>query len=80
MAKKPLYGKVQVYEKKFKGTSIGNRPKKVSTMNKHKRKGRTRKQLSYQVQGKWIKKVLKNGLLQHLWLIKGLTTMRNYVG
>ena len=52
MAKKPLYGKVQVYEKKFKGTSIGNRPKKVSTMNKHKRKGRTKKQLSYRGQGK----------------------------
>jgi hypothetical protein len=47
MAKKPLYGKVQTYEKKNNGTSIGARPKKVSTMNKNKRKGRTRKQLSY---------------------------------
>ena len=38
MAKKPLYGKVQVYEKKFKGTSIGARPKKVSSMNKSKKR------------------------------------------
>jgi|TARA_E500000318_G_scaffold86368_2_gene82810 hypothetical protein len=52
MAKKPLYGKVQEYEKKSKGTSIGSRPKKVSTMNKNKRKGRTKKQLRYRGQGK----------------------------
>ena len=43
--KKGLYGKVIVYEKTFKGTCIGRRPKKVSSMNKHKRKGRTKKQL-----------------------------------
>jgi hypothetical protein len=52
MAKKPLYGKVQVYEKTKKGTSIGCRPKKVSTMNKSKRQGRTKKQLRYRGQGK----------------------------
>ena len=59
MAKKPLYGKVQVYEKKFKGTSIGARPKKVSSMNKSKRKGRSRKQLRYRGQGKWAKLLKK---------------------
>tara|TARA_R100000995_G_scaffold58489_1_gene29352 strand:+ start:342 stop:500 length:159 start_codon:yes stop_codon:yes gene_type:complete len=52
MAKKPLYGKIVSYEKTFKGTSIGRRPKKVSTMNKSKRQGRTKKQLSYRGQGK----------------------------
>ena len=52
MAKKPLYGKVVIYEKKFKGTSIGNRPKKVSSMNKSKRKGRSKQQLRYKGQGK----------------------------
>ena len=52
MAKKPLYGKVQVYEKKIKGTSIGARPKKVSSMNKNKRKGRSKRQLRYKGQGK----------------------------
>ena len=39
-------------KKRFKGTSIGRRPKKVSSMNKHKRKGRTKKQLRYRGQGK----------------------------
>jgi hypothetical protein len=50
--KKPLFGVRVVYEKTFKGTSIGRSPKKVSTMNKHKRKGRTKKQLRYRGQGK----------------------------
>ena len=45
-------GKVQEYEKKFKGTSIGARPKKVSSMNKSKRKGRSKQQLRYKGQGK----------------------------
>ena len=36
--KKGLYGVRIVYEKKFKGTSIGRNPKKVSSMNKHKRR------------------------------------------
>tara|TARA_Y100000996_G_C22201305_1_gene511404 strand:- start:199 stop:357 length:159 start_codon:yes stop_codon:yes gene_type:complete len=52
MAKKPLYGKVQEYVKKTKGTSIGARPKKVSSMNKNKRKGRSKRQLRYKGQGK----------------------------
>ena len=43
--KKPLFGVKVEYEKTSKGTSIGRNPKKVSSMNKHKRKGRTRKQL-----------------------------------
>ena len=43
--KKGLYGVKIVYEKKYKGTSIGRNPKKASSMNKHKRKGRTKKQL-----------------------------------
>ena len=40
MAKKKgnVYGQVVVYEKKFKGTSIGKNPKKVNSMNKHKRR------------------------------------------
>ena len=55
MAKKKgnIYGQVVVYEKKFKGTSIGKNPKKVNSMNKHKRKGRSRKQLRYRGQGRW---------------------------
>ena len=57
MAKKKgnVYGQVIVYEKKFKGTSIGKNPKKVNSINKHKRKGRSRKQLRYRGQGKWIR-------------------------
>ena len=35
-----------------KGTSIGRNPKKVSSMNKSKRKGRSRKQLRNRGQGK----------------------------
>ena len=53
MAKKNgLYGVKIVYEKKFKGTSIGRNPRKVSSMNKSKRKGRSRKQMRYRGQGK----------------------------
>ena len=50
--KKPLFGVKVEYEKTSKGTSIGRRSKKVSSMNKHKRKGRTKKQLRYRGQGK----------------------------
>lgn len=50
--KKPLFGVKIEYEKKFKGTSIGRNPKKVSSMNKSKRQGRSRKQLRYRGQGK----------------------------
>ena len=50
--KKPLFGVREIYEKTFKCTSIGRGPKKVSSMNKHKRKGRTKKQLRYRGQGK----------------------------
>ena len=41
---KPKYGNVVNYKKTFKGTSIGKKPI-TSTMNKHKRKGRTKKQI-----------------------------------
>lgn len=55
MAKKKgnIFGKTVVYEKKHKGTSQGRITKssKVKTMNKHKRKGRTKKQLKYRGQG-----------------------------
>ena len=50
--KKPLFGVKVEYEKTNKGTSIGRNPRKVSSMNKSKRKGRTRKQLRYRGQGK----------------------------
>ena len=50
--KKPLFGVKVLYEKTSKGTSKGRSPKKVSYMNKHKRKGRTKKQMRYRGQGK----------------------------
>ncbi len=50
--KKGLYGVVIEYDKTFKGTSIGRNPKKVSSMNKSKRQGRSNKQLRYRGQGK----------------------------
>ena len=50
--KKGLYGVVIEYDKTFKGTSIGRNPKKVSSMNKSKRQGRSKKQLRYRGQGK----------------------------
>ncbi len=53
--KKPLYGVVIEYDKTIKGTSIGKNPKKVSSMNKSKRQGRSRKQMRYRGQGKWEK-------------------------
>ena len=73
MAKKKgnVYGQVVVYEKKFKGTSIGKNPKKVNSMNKHKRKGRSRKQLRYRGQGRWIKGQCSI-LMESLYLIKCL--------
>jgi hypothetical protein len=56
MAKKKgnVFGQTIVYEKKIRGTSIGKNPKKVKTMNKHKRKGRTKKQMRSRGQGKPI--------------------------
>ena len=39
------------HEPTIKGTSQGKKPI-TSTMNKHKRKGRTKKQLRYKGQGK----------------------------
>ena len=56
MAKKKgnIFGVTVVYEKKHKGTSQGRitSSSKVKTMNKHKRKGRSKKQLKYRGQGK----------------------------
>ena len=51
MAKKKgnVYGQVVVYEKTYKGTSIGRRPN-TSTMNKNKR----RSYKKYRGQGRWI--------------------------
>ena len=51
MAKKKgnVYGQVVVYEKTYKGTSIGRRPN-TSSMNKNKRRSFKK----YWVQGKWI--------------------------
>ena len=74
MAKKKgnVYGQVVVYEKKFKGTSIGKNPKKVNSMNKHKRKGRSRKQLRYRGQGRWITKDQCSILMESLFHIKCL--------
>ena len=70
MAKKKgnVYGQVVVYEKKFKGTSIGKNPKKVNSMNKHKRQGRSRKQLRYRGQGRWNDQA--SILMVSLYLIK----------
>jgi len=55
MAKKKgnVYGQTIVYEKKHKGTSQGRirTSSKINSMNKHKRKGRTKKQLRYRGQG-----------------------------
>ena len=42
---KPKYGNVVNYKKTFKGTSIGKRPI-TSTMNKNKRQGRSKKQIT----------------------------------
>ena len=50
--KKPLFGVKIEYEKTSKGTSIGRNPKKVSSMNKSKRQGRSKKQMRYRCQGK----------------------------
>ena len=53
MAKKAkgLYAKV-AHETIFHKKSIGRNPRKVSSMNKSKRKGRSRKQMLYRGQGK----------------------------
>jgi hypothetical protein len=47
-----VYGSVVIYERTSKGTSIGKNPKKVNSMNKNKRKGRSKKQMRYRGQGK----------------------------
>ena len=51
MAKKKgnVYGQVVVYERTYKGTSIGRRPI-TSTMNKNKRRSFKK----YRGQGRWI--------------------------
>ena len=36
--KKSVYGVQIIYEKKYKGTSIGRNPKSKKTMNKHKKR------------------------------------------
>ena len=36
--KKSVYGVQIIYEKKYKGTSIGRNPKCKKTMNKHKKR------------------------------------------
>ena len=57
MAKKKgnVYGAVVLYEKTYKGTSIGRRPN-TSSMNKNKRRlGGAKK---YRGQGRWIIKGL----------------------
>ena len=41
---KPKYGLKVNYKKTYKGTSIGKKPI-TSTMNKHKRKNRSKKQI-----------------------------------
>ena len=53
MAKKKgnLYGKVIEYTRTENGTSIGRRPK-TSSMNKHRRQGRTKRQMRYRGQGR----------------------------
>lgn len=53
MAKKKTFGEKILYVKKPNGTSQGRITKssKVKTMNKHKRKGRTKKQMRYRGQG-----------------------------
>ena len=48
MAKAPKFGAVVLYEKTYKGTSIGRRPI-TSTMNKNKRRMRKKK---YRGQGR----------------------------
>ena len=46
-----IYGATVIYERTFNGTSIGRRPK-TSTMNKHRRQGRTKRQMRYRGQGR----------------------------
>ena len=65
MAKKKgnLYGKVIVYEKTYKGTSIGSRPN-TSSMNKNKRRSFKK----YRGQGRWNDQA--SILMESLYLIK----------
>ena len=68
MAKKKgnVYGQVVVYEKTYKGTSIGRRPN-TSTMNKNKRRSFKK----YRGQGRWTKDQCSI-LMESLYLIKCL--------
>ena len=79
MAKKKgnVYGQVVVYEKKFKGTSIGKNPKKVNSINKHKRQGRSRKQLRYRGQGRWSDQT--SILMESLYLTKCHKILENHL-
>ena len=70
MAKKKgnVYGQVVVYEKTYKGTSIGRRPN-TSSMNKNKRRlGGAKK---YRGQGRWLSD-LHFIPMESLYLIKCL--------
>ena len=68
MAKKKgnVYGQVVVYEKTYKGTSIGRRPN-TSTMNKNKRRSFKK----YRGQGRWTKDQCSI-LMESLYLIRCL--------
>ena len=46
-----VWGATVEYKRTYGGTSIG-RHFKTSTMNKHKRQGRTKKQMKYRGQGR----------------------------
>ena len=71
MAKKKgnVYGQVVVYEKTYKGTSIGRRPN-TSSMNKNRRRQLGKKPY-YRGQGRWIKGQCSI-LMESLYLIKCL--------
>ena len=71
MAKKKgnVYGQVVVYEKTFKGTSIGRRPN-TSSMNKNRRRQLGKKPY-YRGQGRWIKDQCSI-LMESLYLIRCL--------
>jgi len=69
MAKKKgnVYGAVVLYEKTYKGTSIGRRPN-TSSMNKNKRRSFKK----YRGQGRWITKDQCSILMESLFHIKCL--------
>ena len=55
--KKSVYGVQIIYEKKYKGTSIGRNPKSKKTKNKHKK--RTWKKYRGQGRKKWYENMSK---------------------